>query len=159
MSLKSPRRSNQQLVRLLQICLVLEEIVEARATKQAKQSGRLDEETRRVLEETVATSARHRQRLTVLLESVDADSVSFGEVQQLVDDRYEAEKNFENPLYDQLCNSETLFKLYETLIETLTDRQAEPGLDSEYLRSGLKELRAEETESVQEITRLLESRA
>lgn len=157
MSLKSPRKANRQLVRLLQICLVLEEIVEARATKQARQLEHLDEEVRAVLEENAEESARHRQRIVDLVEGIDAHAVPFDEVQQLVDEQYETEKNCENPLYDQLCNAKAAFKLYDTLIETLTDRHSEPGVDSEYLISVLKELRTEESKSVQEITRLLET--
>ena len=96
MSLARPVGSDHQLARLLQIGIVLEEVVEARAEKHAEVSeADLDPEVRAFLKEAAEESADHRTRLETLLAELDADTVAFEEIEPLVAERYEAADDFE----------------------------------------------------------------
>jgi len=156
MSLQSPLSSDHQLARLLQIGAVLEEVVEARAAKHASESAEIDAELRSFLEEAAAESAQHRQRLETLIERLEAETIPFEEIQRLVEQQYEADEDFDGVLYDQLCNEETAYKFYDDLIEAIESSEVEFSVDREQLLSILREIRAEEEEGVEDVTRLME---
>ncbi len=159
MSLRSPVGSDHQLARLLQIGIVLEEVVEARAAKHAAETDDLDSETRELLEEAAAESATHRQQLEDLVAELDARSIGFEEIQQLVEEQYEADQDFDGVLYDQLCNEETAYKFYDDLIEAIEEAETTFSIDRERVLSTLRALREEEKEGVEEVTKLMERRA
>ena len=156
MSLRPPLASDDQLARLLQIGVVLEEVAEARAAKHAAESDDLDEQVRETLEAAAAESATHRERLAALVEALDAETVAFDEVQQLVETRYEADDEFDGALYDQLCSEETAYKFYDDLVTALESSDASFGVDRGRVLSVLREIRAEEAAGVEEITELME---
>ncbi len=156
MSLQSPLGSDHQLARLLQIGVVLEEVVEARAAKHASESEDIPEEVREMLEEAAVESADHRQRLEELVAELDAETIGFEEIQQLVEARYEADEEFDGVLYDQLCNEETAYKFYDDLIAAIETSEATFSIDRERLLTVLREIRAEEKEGVEEVTELME---
>ena len=156
MSLQSPLGSDHQLARLLQIGVVLEEVVEARAAKHASDSEDIPEEVREMLEEAAVESADHRQRLEELVAELDAETIGFEEIQQLVEARYEADEEFDGVLYDQLCNEETAYKFYDDLIAAIETSEATFSIDRERLLTVLREIRAEEKEGVEEVTELME---
>ena len=159
MSLQSPLGSDHQLARLLQIGVVLEEVVEARAAKHASESDDISEEVREMLEEAAAESAEHRRRLEALVAELDAETIGFAEIQQLVEARYEADEEFDGVLYDQLCNEETAYKFYDDLIEAIETSEATFSIDRGRLLAVLREIRAEEKEGVEEVTELMEQHA
>ena len=150
--------SDHQLARLLQIGVVLEEVVEARAAKHANTAD-LDDEVRAFLREAAAESATHRDRLDALVAELEADTVAFDEVKALVEARYETDEEFDGVLYDQLCNEETAYKFYEDLIEAIEGSEATFGIDRDRLLSELRAIQREEEEGVEEVTRLMEARS
>jgi len=158
MSLRTPVGSDHQLARLLQIGIVLEEVVEARAAKHAAETEDLDDETKELLEEAATESADHRQRLEELVAELDAETIGFEEIQRLVEEQYEADQDFDGVLYDQLCNEETAYKFYDDLIEAIEETDTAFSIDREHVLSTLRELRAEEKEGVEEVTELMERR-
>jgi len=157
MSLQSPVGSDHQLARLLQIGVVLEEVVEARAAKHADTPD-LDDEIRAMLREAAAESATHRERLDELVGELEADTIPFDEVKALVEEQYEAESDFDGVLYDQLCNEETAYKFYDDLIDAVEASDAEFGIDRERLVATLAEIRADEETGVETVTALMEGR-
>ena len=156
MSLSHRVVSDGQLVRLLQIGVVLEEVVEARAYEHSSTLSDLDADTEALLEEAAAESATHRERLTALIDMLDADSVPFDRIQALVTDRYEADDEFDDVLYDQLCNEETAYKFYDDLIDAIESSEVEFSVNRGRLLDVLYEIREEEAEGVEDVTRLME---
>jgi len=158
-SLTQPVTSDHQLARLLQIGIVLEEVVEARAGKHAAETDEAaDPDLATLLEEASAESARHRRRLENLLDDLDADTVPFEEIQTLVEAQYEADEDFDGVLYDQLCNEETAYKFYDDLIESIELSEVEFGVEHDRLLETLRLIREEEAEGVEEVTELMEAR-
>ena len=158
MSLQSPVASDHQLTRLLQIGVVLEEVVEARAAKHAREADDVDAEVRAFLEDAAAESAGHRDRLEALIEDLEAETIPFEEIKTLVEEQYEAEGDFDGVLYDQLCNEETAYKFYDDLIEAIETSEASFGVDREHLLAVLTEIREEEADGVEAVTELMEGR-
>ncbi len=159
MSLQSPVGSDHQLARLLQIGVVLEEVVEARAAKHARESQDVSEKVRAFLAEAAEESAGHRDRLEDLVDELHADTIPFEEIKGLVEAQYEADQDFDWVLYDQLCNEETAYKFYDDLIEAVETSEATFGVDRDRLLAVLRDIRDEEEAGVQEVTELMEERA
>ncbi|MFB6119047.1 ferritin-like domain-containing protein [Halosegnis sp.] len=160
MSLSYPVANDHQLARLLQIGLVLEEVVEARAGKhyEALPDAERDVELEQLLEEAATESAGHRERLEKLIAQLDADPVAYDEIEQLVAARYESDTDTDGVLYDQLASEETAYKFYDDLIEAVKRSNVEFGIDRDQLLTTLQEIRADEEEGVEEVTRLMEER-
>jgi hypothetical protein len=156
MSLTVPVGSDHQLARLLQIGIVLEEVVEARAARHARETEGLDESVTTMLDEAADESAQHRKRLEGLVDELDAETVPFEEIEQLVEAQYEADDDFDGVLYDQLCNEETAYKFYDDLIEAVEASDVAFGVDRERLLDTLRSIREEEADGVEEVTRLME---
>ncbi len=180
MSLGQTVASDRQLARLLQIGVVLEEMVEASAHHHVrKRDAELDEPVAALLEEAATESARHRERLEALIAELDADSVAYEEIQTLVEAQYAAADEFDDVLYDQLCNEETAYKFYDDLLGALgatddettdavsTDEASATVLadetaisvDRDRLVATLREIRAEEADGVETVTDMMERRA
>jgi len=156
-SLTQPIASDHQLARLLQIGIVLEEVIEARAAKHA--AAATDDETiRDLLDDASAESADHRGRLEALVDELDADTVPFEEIQTLVEAQYEADEDFDGVLYDQLCNEETAYKLYDDLIASIEASDTAFGIDRARLLEVLRTIREEEADGVEDVTELMEAR-
>ena len=159
MSLTRPVGSDHQLARLLQIGIVLEEVVEARAEKHVEVAeADLDPEVRAFLSGAAEESADHRARLEALIAELDAETVPFEDIEPLVAERYEADTDFDGVLYDQLCNEETAYKFYDDLIEAIETSDVEFTVDREHLLSVLSAIRGEEEEGVEQVTELMEGR-
>jgi hypothetical protein len=150
---------DHQLARLLQIGIVLEEVVEARATKHASEAAELDDELCVFLEDAASESATHRERLERLVGKLEAETVPFDEIERLVERQYEAEQDFDGVLYDQLCNEETAYKFYDDLIEVFAESKRELSIDRTHLLEVLRDIRSEEEEGVEEVTALMEERS
>jgi len=158
MSLTQPIASDHQLARMLQIGIVLEEVVEARAAKHAEESEvTLDHDLGELLYHAVEESADHRQRLEQLIEDLEADTVPFEEIEMLVEAQYESDGEFDGILYDQLCNEETAYKFYDDLIEAIEISEVRFSVDRDRLLDVLREIREEEAEGVEEVTDLMEA--
>jgi rubrerythrin len=158
MSVTVPVGSDHQLARLLQVGIVLEEVVEARSAKHARDTSGLDPEVRAMLDEAAEESADHRRSLESLVDELDAETVPFEEVERLVESRYEADDDFDGVLYDQLCNEETAYKFYDDLIEAVEESDVSFGVDRDRLLETLTAIREEEAEGVEEVTQLMENR-
>ena len=158
-SLQRPIGSDHQLARLLQIGVVLEEVVEARADKHAQVTAAdLDDEVVALFEHAAEESAEHRDRLEALIDDMDADTVPFEEIKRLVEAQYEADDDFDGVLYDQLCNEETAYKFYDDLIGAIAASNTEFSIDRNRLVDTLQSIRDEEADGVEEVTRLMEAR-
>ncbi|MFC7045127.1 ferritin-like domain-containing protein [Halobacteriaceae archaeon GCM10025711] len=152
--------SDAQLARLLQIGVVLEEVVEARAYQhyQRLPAEERDDAIEELLDDARSESADHRHRLESLIDDLDAESVPYEEVQSLVGAQYAqtSPDDFDGVLYDQLNGEETAYKFYDDLVEAIEDSDAEFGVDREELLATLTGIREEEAEGVEEVTRLME---
>jgi len=157
MSLHRPVGSDHQLARLLQIGVVLEEVVEARAEKHAQMTDELDPAVGELLEHASAESADHRRELEALIATLEAETVPFDEIKRLVEAQYEADEEFDGILYDQLCNEETAYKFYDDLITAIGESEKEFGIDRDRLLSELRAIRAEEEEGAQEVADVMEA--
>ncbi|ADJ15812.1 hypothetical protein [Halalkalicoccus jeotgali] len=165
MSLATRVGSDRQLARLLQIGIVLEEVVEARAyhhhqSLSADERTELDDDIEDLLEHAAEESADHRKRLEELIADLDAESVAFEEIEALVDGQYGQTKpdDFDGILYDQLHSEETAYKFYDDLIGAIEGSDAEFGVEREDLLDTLRGIRAEEEEGVREVTEIMEER-
>ena len=161
MSLSYPVASDHQLARLLQIGMVLEEVVEARAHKhhETLDEEELDEEIVSLLGEAAEESAEHPRRLEGLVDELDADPVAYDEIEELVAAQYESDTDFDGVLYDQLCNEETAYKFYDDLIAAIEGSDVRFSIGRDRLLSVLGEIREEEKEGVEDVTELMETRA
>jgi rubrerythrin len=161
MSLTYPVASDHQLARLLQIGMVLEEVVEARAHKhyETLDEDELGEDIVELLDHAAEESEEHRKRLEALVDELDADPVAYEEIETLVAARYESDTDFDGVLYDQLCNEETAYKFYDDLIEAVEGSDIEFSIDRDELLAVLRDIREEEKEGVEEVTDLMEERA
>lgn len=157
-SLQRPIGSDHQLARLLQIGVVLEEVVEARADKHAHVSeADLDDDVLALFEHATAESAEHRDRLERLIDDLDAETVPFEEIESLVSARYEADEDFDDVLYDQLCNEETAYKFYDDFIAAIAASDVTFGIGRERLITTLELIRDEEADGVEQVTKLMEA--
>ncbi len=163
MSLGQRVSSDHQLTRLLQIGIVLEEVVESRAAHHLESlpeedRADVDAEVRALLADAAAESAEHRERLEALVDDLDAETVSYEEINALVDARYGPPADTDGVLYDQLCNEETAYKFYDDLIEAIEASDTEFSVDREHVLETLSAIRAEEKEGAQEVTDIMERR-
>jgi rubrerythrin len=163
MSLGERVADDHQLARLLQIGVVLEEVVEARAAQHNRSFARgdddaPDEEIAELLDHAAEESAEHRRRLEALIDDLDAESVPYEEIETLVRGQYVGPDDFDGILYDQLHGEETAYKFYDDLLGAIEDSDADFGVDRERLVETLREIRAEEEEGVQRIADLMEER-
>ena len=155
MSVGDSLKSDHQLARLLQIGIVLEEVVEARASKHLDTvSG--DAAVANYMQAAVEESARHRNQLEDLIAELDAETVPFEEIEQLVEVTYEADSDFDDVLYDQLCNEETTYKFYEDLIAAIEASDTAFSVSRDRLLSVLEAIREEEAEGVEAVAQLME---
>jgi rubrerythrin len=152
--------SDHQLARLLQIGIVLEEVVEARAQHHTGTLDETDSEIERLLADAAAESAEHRRRLEAVIDELDVESVPFEEVEALVEAQYGKTKpeDFDGVLYDQLCNEETAYKFYDDLIGAIRASDVRFGIDRDRLLDTLVDIREEEAEGVEAVTRVMERR-
>ena len=158
MSVSTPVGSDHQLARLLQIGMVLEEVVEARAHKHHETLEDVDDDVVALLEAAAEESAEHRRRLEELAGELEADSVAYEEIERLVAAQYEADTNTDGVLYDQLASEETAYKFYDDLIGAIENSDVRFGIDRDRLLSVLREIRADEEDGVEAVTRLMETR-
>jgi hypothetical protein len=163
MSLGQRVATDHQLARLLQIGVVLEEVVEARAQRHLEEldpeeRAALDDEIEALLAEAAEESAEHRDRLVALVDDLDAEATGFEEIEALVAEHYTAPGNTDGVLYDQLFSEETAYKFYDDLIGAIEDSEAEFGVDRDRVLTTLREIRAEEEEGVEEVADVMEGR-
>jgi hypothetical protein len=158
MSVSTPVGSDHQLARLLQIGMVLEEVVEARANKHHETLEDVPEDVVDLLEEAAEESAEHRRRLEALAGELEADTVDYEEIERLVAAQYEADTNTDGVLYDQLASEETAYKFYDDLIGAIENSDVRFGIDRDRLLGVLREIRADEEAGVEAVTRLMETR-
>jgi rubrerythrin len=165
MSLGQRVSTDHQLARLLQIGVVLEEVVEARAYRHleslaADERAELGGEIVDLLEHAAEESEEHRERLEGLVEELDADTVAYEEIERLVEAQYgqTSPDDFDGVLYDALCNEETAYKFYDDLIDAVEASDADYAIDRERLLDTLKSIRSEEAEGVEEVTEIMERR-
>ncbi len=164
MSQRQRVSSDHQLARLLQIGVVLEEVVESRAVHHleslpADQREAIDEDVRELLAEASEESAEHRVRLESLIDELDAETVAYEEINELVSARYGPPDDTDGVLYDQLCSEETAYKFYDDLIEAIDASDAVFSIDRTVLVRTLEDIREEEKEGAEEVTEIMERRA
>jgi len=155
--------SDHQLARLLQIGIVLEEVVEARAHhhyQSLDDESALDPEIEALLSDATEESADHRDRLEALIADLDAESIPFEDIEALVEAQYAQTKpeDFDGVLYDQLCNEETAYKFYDDLISAIEESEARFSVDRERLLDTLRSIREEEAAGVEDVTNVMETR-
>ncbi|WP_049937983.1 ferritin family protein [Haloplanus natans] len=155
--------SDHQLARLLQIGIVLEEVVEARAHhhyQSLADESALDPEIEALLSDAAEESADHRDRLEALIADLDAESIPFEDIEALVEAQYAQTKpeDFDGVLYDQLCNEETAYKFYDDLVTAIEESEARFSVDRTRLVETLRAIREEEAEGVEDVTNVMETR-
>jgi len=155
-SLSQPISSDHQLGRLLQIGVVLQEVVEARARKHLESTEDLDADLESLLETAVERATTHRERLETLIADLDTETVDYEDIEPLVEAQYQADQDFDDILYDQLCNAETAYKFFDDLLGALDTSDTDFGVDREELVSVLETLRESEARGVETVTDLME---
>lgn len=161
MSVSERVSSDHQLARLLQIGVVLEELVEARAYHHyqslSESEQTLDDAVAELLEHARTESARHRNRLEDLIDQLDADSVPVEEIETLVEETYgqTGPDDFDGVLYDQLAGEETAYKFYDDLITAISNSDVSFSINRSRLLSALEELREEEAAGVERVTEVM----
>lgn len=161
MSITGTVGTDHQLARLLQIGIVLEEVVEARAHKHAQTMDiELDNEVLSLLEEAAEESLEHRTELEELVDELEAEPVPFDQIETLVEAQYGKTKpeDFDGVLYDQLCNEETAYKFYDDVITAIEASDTSFSIDRSRLVTTLTRIREEEAEGAEEVTTLMENR-
>lgn len=165
MSLEHRVDSDRQLGRLLQIGVVLEEVVEARAyhhyhALSSAEREVIDPAIVELLEEAAEESAEHRERLEGLIDELDAESIPYETIEALVQDHWggAATADFDDILYDQLHGEESAYKFYDDLIESIEASDATFGVERDRLLSTLRRIRDDEEEGVREVTEIMEQR-
>jgi hypothetical protein len=163
MNVEARVASEDQLVRLLQVGVVLEEVFEARAKQHyrdlsAAERDEVGEDVVALLTEAEAESAEHRQRLEALIEELDAETIAFEQIQALVADQYGETRpeSFDGLLYDQLHSEESAYKFYDDLIAGIENSEAAFGVSRERLLETLESIREEEAEGVERVTELMQ---
>ncbi|MFB6093375.1 MAG: ferritin-like domain-containing protein [Halanaeroarchaeum sp.] len=155
--------SDDHLVRLLQIGVVLEEVVEARAYEQYRRlpEAERDDDIESLLESVREESAAHRERLESLIEDLDARSVAFDEIENLVKEQYgpHGTEDFDGVLYDQLNGEETAYKFYDDLIGAIEESGDDLSVDREHLLTVLRDIREDEATGVEAIASLMGDRS
>lgn len=159
MSLRQPVESDHQLARLLQIGVVLQEVIEARATKHLESADELDADLREVLQTATKRASTHRRRLETLIDDLDAESVAYEDIEPLVSAQYQTDQDFDDIIYDQLCNAETAYKFLEDLLAALDESDGTFGVDRDELRTILTDVREAEARGVESVTALMEERS
>ena len=137
---------------------MLEEVIEARGTKHLESNEDLAEPLRELLEAAVDRAAAHRRRLETLIADLDAESVAYEDIEPLVEAQYQADQNFDDILYDQLCNAETAYKFFEDVRTALEASDDDFGVERDRLRTVLTDLRDAEARGVEAVTDLMEER-
>jgi len=162
MGIANPVSSDHQLVRLLQMGIVLEEVVEVRASKHyeslvSNDDVEPDPAVRALLSNAREESAGHRRRLEELIEELDAETVPFDRIQGLVEQRYTRAHpdSFDDVLYDQLHGEESAYKFYDDLLAAIEDSETTFDVDQEHLVTTLAEIRDDEAAGVEEVTALM----
>ena len=160
MSVGNQVTSDHQLARLLQIGIVLEEVVEARARHHTGTLDEPDDAIEALLDDAAAEAADHRKRLEAIVDELDVESIPFEEVQALVEAQYGQTKpeDFDGVLYDQLCNEETAYKFYDDLIGAIRASDVPFSIDRSRLLDTLVALREEEADGVEAVTKIMERR-
>ncbi|GAA0308983.1 ferritin-like domain-containing protein [Halarchaeum salinum] len=162
MSVASRVESDGQLARLLQIGIVLEEVVEARAYEhyQRLPDEERDERIEDLLQEAREESAEHRERLQDIVDRLDEDEDAAIDITPLVHEQYArtGPDDFDGVLYDQLNGEETAYKFYDDLITAITESETSFSIDRESLLSTLRDIREAEAEGVEAVATLMESR-
>ncbi|MFB6256798.1 MAG: ferritin-like domain-containing protein [Haloplanus sp.] len=162
MSVSHRVSSDHQLARLLQIGIVLEEVVEARANhhQSLDDESTIDPEIEALLSDAAEESADHRDRLEALIADLDAESIPFEDIEALVEAQYAQTKpeDFDGILYDQLCNEETAYKFYDDLVTAIEGSEARFSVDRTRLLETLRAIREEEAEGVEDVTNVMETR-
>jgi rubrerythrin len=155
--------SDGQLVRLLQVGVVLEEVFEARAERHYRELSErereaIDDEVVELLRDAKAESADHRRRLEELIDELDAETVPFDRVQSLVAEQYGETKpdDFDGLLYDQLHSEESAYKFFDDLIGGIERSEAEFSVPADRLLETLEAIREEEAAGVERVTRLMQ---
>ncbi|WP_181686483.1 ferritin-like domain-containing protein [Halorhabdus salina] len=159
MSLREPIASDHQLARLLQIGVVLQEVIEARSSKHIESNDGLEGELHALLEDAIDQANTHRRRLETLIDDLDANSVAYEDIEPLVEAQYQADQDFDDIVYDQLCNAETAYKFFDDLLDALAESEASVGIDSDELEQTLGDLRGAEARGVEAVTDVMEERA
>jgi rubrerythrin len=156
--------SDERLARVLQVGVVLEELVEARAYEHyrslAEEAGGVDADIEELLLEAREESGEHRERLERLIDDLNAESVPFAEIEALVQEKYGRSKpeSIEAVLTDQRASEETAFNYYDGVIDAIESSETDYGLDRERLLSTLRDIRAEEAEGAEEVQEVIDAR-
>jgi len=156
--------SDERLARVLQVGVVLEELVEARAYEHyrslAEEGERIDEEIEEMLLEAREESGEHRERLETLIDDLAAESVPFAEIEALVQEKYGRSKpeSIDEVLADQHASEETAFNYYDGVIDAIEASETDFGLDRDRLLATLRDIRAEEAEGAEEVKEVIDAR-
>ena len=163
MSLSQALASDQQLARVLQVGVVLEELVEARAYEHYRalaEETEVEPDVEELLLEANEESREHRDRLAALVEDLEAESLPHGEIEALVREKYgrSAPDSIEAVLYDQRASEETAYNYYDGVIAAIEAGDADFSIDRDRLLSVLRDIRAEEAEGAEEVDEVISGR-
>lgn len=152
--------SEEDLARLLQIGVVIEEYAEEKSARLLTEEI-CDDEVRGMLDEALEESDEHRNRILELVRGVGED-VDEDRVESLVRDTVEAKvggtEDSEEALRHQLNSERLAYSYYDSLIEAC---RASDSIDDVVLKDvleTLEEIREDELEDAEKIETILKER-
>ena len=164
MSVSESVATDEQLARVLQIGVVLEELVEARAYEHyrslAEEADDVDGAVEELLLEAREESGEHREYLEGLIEELDAESLPYGEIEALVREKYGRSRpeSIDAVLEDQLASEETAYTFYDGVIAAIESGDADFSIDRDRLLEVLRRIQVEEAQGVEEVSEVMEAR-
>lgn len=154
---------DEHIVRLLQVGYVLEAIVEGRSGQHRNSLPTGPSGThlaQSLLAEVNEESRRHREQLTSILESLNAEPPCAETVSGLVKTNYEFTHATTGAiLYDQLCSELSAFRYYDGVHEWLIDERARLDLPvpPAVVLATVEDIRQEEREGFHDVLDAIES--
>lgn len=151
------------LIRFLQIGMVLEEIIEARSYQHqniiSNVDGELASPIDELLEEAHNESVEHRTRLEQFIRDLDSDHSQPEEVRTLVNERYSRSEpeNAKDILFDQLHGERSAHRYYSMVLNILEENEIEEDIDIDFeeLISTIEQIKNEEAQGVRETIHIL----
>lgn len=149
--------SEDDLARLLQIGVVIEEYAEEKSARLLAE-GVNDEDVREILDESLEESDEHRRRLLELVRGVGED-VDEEHVESLVRDAVEAKigetDDTDEALRRQLASERLAYSYYDSLIEACRASESIDDAVLEDVLETLEEIREDELEDAEKIETVL----
>jgi hypothetical protein len=145
--------TDRQIVRLLQICLLLERLLEIRIERQQDTFEPSEARTEQLLAETKVQCTDHRRCLRQFVDQLGGDDVAGDQIDRLVakqTDRYQDDVT--GLLQECLHAEECITRICDTLIDEIRGSSADLDADRSALVAALEGIRQDELERIADVS-------